>query len=77
MQDRHRIGRPPPQRGSRPYRRQRHVLTGSCKAGREAFCRDNGIDIENDTFTIHEFVSLTKDSYGGETIKKLVDNERN
>ena len=54
-----------------------HVLTGSCKAGREAFCRDNGIDINNDTFTIHEFISLTKNSYGGETIKKLIDNERN
>ena len=54
-----------------------HVLTGSCKAGRESFCRDNGIDIENDTFTIHEFVALTRNSYGGETIKKLIDNERN
>ena len=49
-----------------------HVLTGSCKAGRESFCRDNGIDIENDTFTIHEFVALTRNSYGGETIKKLI-----
>ena len=54
-----------------------HVLTGSCKTGREAFCRDNGIDIENDTFTIYEFVALTRNSYGGETIKKLIDNERN
>ena len=54
-----------------------HVLTGSCKAGREAFCRDNGIDIKNDTFTIYEFVALTRNSYGGETIKKLIDNERN
>ena len=49
-----------------------HVLTGSCKAGREAFCRDNGIDIGKDTFTIHEFVALTRNSYGGETIKKLI-----
>lgn len=54
-----------------------HVLTGSCKAGREAFCRDNGIDIGKDTFTIHEFVALTRNSYGGETIKKLIDNGRN
>ena len=54
-----------------------HVLTGSCKAGRESFCRDNGINIDKDTFTIHEFISLTKNSYGGETIKKLIDNERN
>ena len=52
-----------------------HVLTGSCKAGRESFCRDNGIDIENDTFTIHEFVALTRNSYGGETIKKLLETD--
>ena len=51
-----------------------HVLTGSCKAGRESFCRDNGINIDKDTFTIHEFISLTKNSYGGETIKKLIEN---
>ena len=54
-----------------------HILTGSCKAGRESFCRDHGIDIDKYTFTIHEFISLTKDSYGGETIKKLIDNARN
>ena len=53
-----------------------HILTGSCKAGREAFCRDHGIDIDKDTFTIHEFVALTRNSYGGETIKKLIDNAR-
>ena len=50
-----------------------HVLTGSCKAGRESFCRDKGIDIDKDTFTIHEFISLTENAYGGETIKKLIE----
>ena len=50
-----------------------HLLTGSCKAGREAFCRDKGIDLENDSFTIRQFVDLTKDSYGGDTVKKLLD----
>ena len=48
-----------------------HVLTGSCKAGREAFCRDRGIDVENDSYTVYEFIELTKNSYGGETIRKL------
>lgn len=47
-------------------------LTGSCEAGRMSFARSHGIDLENDTFTIEEFVSLCKDSYGGETIKKLL-----
>ena len=54
-----------------------HILTGSCKAGRESFCKDNGIDIENDTYTIYEFIELTKNSYKGAIIRKLNDNERN
>ena len=48
-------------------------LTGSCEAGRMYFARSHDIDLENDTFTIEEFVSLCKDSYGGETIKKLLN----
>ena len=49
-----------------------HVLTGSCKAGREAFCKDKGIDVNNDRFTVYEFIELTKNSYMGEMIKKLL-----
>ena len=48
-----------------------HVLTESCKAGREAFCKDKGIDVDNDRFTVYEFIELTKNSYGGEIIRKL------
>ena len=48
-----------------------HVLTGSCKAGREAFCKDKGIDVDNDRFTVYEFIELTKSSYGGEIIRRL------
>ena len=48
-----------------------HVLTGSCKAGREYFCKDKGIDVDNDRFTVYEFIELTKNSYGGEIIRKL------
>ena len=48
-------------------------LTGSCEAGRMSFARSHDIDLENDAFTIEEFVSLCKDSYGGETIKKLLN----
>lgn len=47
-------------------------LTGSCEAGRMSFARSHDIDLENDTFTIEEFINLCKDSYGGETIKKLL-----
>ena len=48
-----------------------HVLTGSCKAGREAFCKDKGIDVDNDRFTVYEFIELTKNSYGGDIIRRL------
>ena len=47
-----------------------HVLTGSCRMGRESFCKDKGIDLDSST-TVREFVELTKDSYGAETIRKL------
>jgi hypothetical protein len=48
-----------------------HILTGSCLLGRQQFCKDHGIDIERDKFTINDFVKLTVNSYGGEIIKKL------
>jgi hypothetical protein len=48
-----------------------HILTGSCKAGRESFARDHEIDLQHDYMNIHEFIKITKDSYGGDIIKKL------
>lgn len=47
-----------------------HVLTGSCCMGRESFCKDKGINLDGST-TVRDFVSLTKDSYGSETIRRL------
>lgn len=47
-----------------------HVLTGSCRMGRESFCKDKGINLDDST-TVREFVRLTKDSYGSETIREL------
>lgn len=47
-----------------------HVLTGSCRMGRESFCKDNGINLDDRT-TVREFIRLTKDSYGSPTIRKL------
>ena len=47
-----------------------HVITGSCRMGRESFCKDRDIDLDGST-TVREFIKLTKDSYGGETIRKL------
>lgn len=47
-----------------------HVLTGSCRMGRETFVADKGLSLDGET-SIREFVELTKDSYGGKIIKKL------
>ena len=46
-------------------------LTGSCKFGRDSFCRDNNIDLSK-TFTVNEFIEKTKNSYGGDIIKQLI-----
>lgn len=48
-----------------------HVLTGSCTTGRNNFAHEHGIDIDNDSFTIREFITLTKDSYGSSVIHEL------
>ena len=50
-----------------------NTLTGSCLMGRKQWCEQNNVDIEKDTFTVKEFIKLTKDAYGGDTIKKLND----
>ena len=50
-----------------------HILTGSCKIGRESFCKNKGINIEKDAFTIYEFIELTKNEYNGNIIKKLLN----
>ena len=47
-----------------------HVLTGSCRMGREQFAEDKGLSLD-DKMSIREFVKLTKHAYGGEIIKQL------
>ena len=47
-----------------------HILTGSCRMGRESFINSKGLSLDDKT-TVREFVELTKDSYGGDIIKKL------
>lgn len=47
-----------------------NVLTGSCRMGRESFCKDKGINLDDST-TVRDFVFLTKDSYGSEIIRRL------
>ena len=48
-----------------------HKLTGSCEFGRKSFCKNNGIDLENGTYTVKEFIEITKKDYGGKIIEQL------
>ena len=50
-----------------------HILTGSCEMGRNQFASDHGIDIDKDSFSVKEFIQLTKQSYGSEAIKQLAE----
>lgn len=54
-----------------------HNLTGSCEMGRKSFARNHNIDIDNDMMTVKEFISLTKNAYCGEVIKKLKESYKN
>lgn len=47
-----------------------HILTGSCRIGRELFVSNRGLSLDGKT-SVREFVKLTKNAYGGDIIKKL------
>jgi hypothetical protein len=47
-----------------------HVLTGSCRMGRESFCKSRGIDMNGKT-TVRQFIELVKDTYGADIIRLL------
>ncbi len=49
-----------------------HILTGSCRMGRELFVSSKGLSLDGKT-SVREFVKLTKNAYGGDIIKKLPD----
>jgi hypothetical protein len=50
--------------------RLHNILTGSCEFGRKQFIERHGISLD-DSMTMREFISLTKNDFGGDTIKKL------
>ena len=53
--------------------RWHNILTGSCEMGRKQFCKDRGINVEVDSFTVEEFIRLTCTSYGSDVIRELAD----
>lgn len=48
-----------------------NILTGSCLMGRNQFVSQHGYDLENDTFTVKEFIKICENDFGGDIIKKL------
>ena len=50
-----------------------HRLTGSCEAGRKAFAADHGIDLQHGEYTLEEFLNLTKDAYGSDVIRQVIE----
>ena len=48
-----------------------HILTGSCRMGRDRFCKENGIDLTK-KYSVRYFLNITKNSYGGEVIKEII-----
>ena len=50
-----------------------HRLTGSCDIGRKQFAREHGVDLEHGMMTLTEFLEMTKNAYGGDVIRKVID----
>lgn len=56
---------------ARSFYEWHNKLTGSCEMGRQQFARQGGYDLENDMFTVAEFISITRNAYGKEVIGQL------
>ena len=53
------------------FYRWHHTLTGSCRMGRDNFVKSHNLDMEKE-YTVRYFLDITKNEYGGETIKKTI-----
>ncbi len=47
-----------------------HILTGSCRMGRDGFCKSHNIDLAQ-KYTVRYFLDITKNTYGGDVIKLI------
>ena len=47
-----------------------HILTGSCRMGRDEFCKAHNVDLEK-MYSVRYFLEITKESYGGDIIKLI------
>lgn len=48
-------------------------LTGSCEMGRRQFAAAHGLDPDRGSMTVRQFLELTKDSFGGEVIREVME----
>lgn len=48
------------------------LLTGSCTFGRDSFAKEHGISMDDEMGT-REFLGLTKDAFGGEVIRAVIE----
>lgn len=49
-----------------------HTLTGSCKMGRENWCKEHGL-LPTDGMVLRKFLSMTQSAYGGDVIKQVAE----
>lgn len=49
-----------------------YLLTGSCKMGREQWCKDHGYK-PTDEMLLRDFLTMTQSTYGGDVIKQVSD----
>ena len=47
-----------------------HILTGSCRMGRDEFCKSHGIDLTK-MYSVRYFLDITKGSYGSDVIRLI------
>ncbi len=58
---------------ARAFYEWHHKLTGSCEFGRNSFCKNHGIDLENGLYTVEEFIEITRNDYGSSVIERLAE----
>lgn len=52
-----------------------HLLTGSCRMGRETFCKEHNLSLD-DEYTVDDFIRICENAYGSEIIKELKEKWR-
>lgn len=50
-----------------------HILTGSCRMGRDEFCKSHNIDLTH-KYSVNYFLDITKNSYGSDVIQQVYES---